>query len=198
MVSPADIVNQAIEFSGNQAQVTYTAGVWGGQPAAALAAAALYVPTWQMVARQLDPDFARLTVPLVKETISTDVPGWAYGYIYPSDCLRLRGLAPAIGSYDVFDPQLILGNVALYFNGVGGYIKVIFSNENSAFGVYTSSSITEDDWDSLFTMSVVRQLANPLSMAMEGRPDYARELLAQALQYEQMAELSDESSAKGG
>ena len=79
-----------------------------------------------------------------------------------------------------------------------GPVKVIFSNQTQALAVYTSSDLTENDWDAMFTMAVVRQLANPFAMALEGRPDYARELLAQALQYEQMAELDDESSSKGG
>ena len=198
MTTPADIVNQAFEFSGNQVQVTYTVGVWGGgNLSAELAAAALYVPTWQMVARQLDPDFARRTNPLAVTIGGTLPPGWAFEYGYPSDCLRLRTLAPPSGSYDPFDPQYIRKSVALDVI-LGSPVKVIFTNQVTALGVYTSSDLTENDWDALFTMAVVRQLANPLSMAMEGRPDYARELLAQALQYEQMADADDESSAKGG
>ena len=195
-MTPADVVNQAIEYSGNQASVTYAGGVWGGQAAAANAAAVLYVPTWQMVARQLDPDFARRTLPLTVVG-GTLPPGWAYEYGYPADCLRLRCLAPAPGSYDPFDPQLIRGNVALDVIG-STPTQVIFTNQQGALGVYTSSNVTEDQWDTLFLQSVARQLANPMSMALEGRPDYARELLAQALQYEQMSELDDESSTGGG
>jgi hypothetical protein len=197
VTTPADVVNQAIEYSGNQASVTYTSGVWGPQGSVANAAAVLYVPTWQMVARQLDPDFARRTLALTPELAGTLPPGWAFEYLYPADCLRLRCLAPQPGSYDPYDPQLILGNVALDVIA-STPTKVIFTNQTSALGVYTSSDITEDDWDAMFLMAVVRQLANPFSMALEGRPDYARELLSQALEYEQMAELSDESAAKGG
>jgi hypothetical protein len=198
MTSPADIFNQALEFSGNQAFVTYTGpagggGTWAGDGTSALAAPVLYQPTWQMVARQLDPDFARLTVALTPITNGNLPPGWAFEYAYPSDCLRLRCLAPPAGSYDIYDPQLILGNVALD-EIASTPTKVIFSNQVNALAVYTSSNLTENDWDPMFTMAVVRQLANPLSMALEGRPDYARELLSQALQYEQMAELSDESA----
>jgi hypothetical protein len=197
LTTPADIVNQALEYSGNQAAVTYTSGVWGGQASAALAASTLYVPTWQMVARQLDPDFARRTNALTLVSSGSLPPGWTQEYSYPNDCLRLRCLAPPAGSYDVFDPQLILGNVALDIIA-SAPVKVIFSNQTQALAVYTSSDLTENDWDAMFTMAVVRQLANPFAMAIEGRPDYARELLAQALQYEQMSELDDESSAKGG
>lgn len=202
MTTPADIFNQALEFIGNQAFVTYTGpggggGTWAGDNTSALAAPVLYVPTWQMVARQLDPDFARRTKPLALQTGGTLPPGWAFEYGYPSDCLRLRCLAPAAGSYDIYDPQLILGNVALDVI-LGAPVKVIFSNQVNALAVYTSSDLTEDDWDAMFTMAVVRQLANPLGMALEGRPDYARELLMQAQQYEQLDELVEESSAKGG
>ena len=109
MTTPADIVNQALEFSGNQALVTFASSVWGGNSSAAQAASVLYVPTWQMVARQLDPDFARRTNALTVVSGGFLPPGWTQEYSYPSDCLRLRCLAPAAGSYDVFDPQLILG-----------------------------------------------------------------------------------------
>ena len=92
------------------------------------------------------------------------------------------------------DPQLIARNVAL--DVIASVpTKVIFTNQVHALGVYTSSDITEDQWDAVFTMAVVRQLANPLAMAAEGRPDYARELLLTAQQYEQMSENVDESSA---
>ena len=96
MTTPADIVNQAIEYAGNQALVTYSGGVWGGSPALALAAATLYVPTWQLVARQLDPDFARRTNPLAAQAGGTLPPGWAFEYAYPGDCLRLRTRGSAI------------------------------------------------------------------------------------------------------
>lgn len=198
MTTPADVINQAIEYAGNQASVSYAGaggggGTWGGDPPSANAAAVLYVPTWQMVARQLDPDFARRTNQLVLQAGGT-VPGWwAYEYAYPSDCLRLRCLAPPAGSYDIYDPQLILGDVALDVI-MGVPTKVIFTNQVTAIGVYTTSDVTENQWDSSFLMAVVRQLANPLAMALEGRPDFARELLQQAQQYESLAELVDESS----
>jgi hypothetical protein len=189
MTTPEDVVNQAIEYAGNQATIS---ALNDGTPAGN-AAGIIYAPTWQMVARQLDPDFARRTLPLALVTGGVLPPGWAFEYGYPSDCLRLRCLAPQPGSYDVFDPQLILGNVALDVI-LGTPQKVVFSNQPNAIGVYTSSDVIEDDWDMLFLQSVVRQLANPLAMALEGRPDFSRELLMQAMQYEQQAELSDESA----
>ena len=195
-MTPADVINQAIEYAGNQASVTYSGGVWDGDRISAYAASVLYVPTWQMVARQVDPDFARRTAPLAAVTAGTLPPGWAHEYAYPSDCLRLRCLAPQPGSYDPFDPQLILGNVAL--DPTAAPAKVIFTNQADALAVYTSSDVTEDEWDALFEQAVVRQLANPLTMAVQGRPDFAREMLITAQQYEQQAELVDESAARGG
>lgn len=192
MVSPADIVNQSLEYAGNQVSVGYSSGSFTGDTTAAAAATVLYAPTWQMVARQLDPDFARRTNPLVLQSGGNLPPGWMLEYAYPSDCLRLRTLAPP--SYDPFDPQLILGNVAIDVI-TGSSVKVIYTNQVGAHAVYTSLNVNENEWDSLFREAVCRQLANPLSMALQGRPDYARELLQQALQYEQLAELRDESSA---
>jgi uncharacterized protein with ATP-grasp and redox domains len=75
-------------------------------------------------------------------------------------------------------------------------VKIIATDLANALAVYTTSNVTEDQWDSVFLQSVIRQLANPLAMAVAGRPDYARELLEEAARYEQMQEFSDESMAR--
>lgn len=192
MTVSADVVNQALQYAGNQVAIST---LNDGSPAGN-AAGVIYAPTWQMVARMMDPDFARRTLPLATVSGGNLPPGIAYEYSYPSDCLRLRALAPAAGSYDIYDPQLITGNVALDVI-MGTPQKVIFTNQQNALAVYTSNDFTENQWDYAFLMAVVRQLASPLSMALQGRPDYARELLLTAQQYEQQAELVDESSTGG-
>lgn len=191
MTSPVDIGNQALEFIA--AQTTITA-LNDGTPAGN-AIGVIYLPTVQMLLRQMDPDFARFT--LTTPTLSTGAPPppWAFAYVYPTDCLRLRQIRPPPGAYDPFDPQPIVGNVAiLLLSGVPE--KAVLTDLANAQFVYTSSAVTENQWDTLFEQSVVRQLANPLAMAIAGRPDFAREILDEAARYEQISDLRDESSAQ--
>jgi hypothetical protein len=185
VTTPLDIVNQALDFVAAQTQITSFAQVPIGP-----AAEVIYAPTVQLVLRQNNPDFARFQVPLV---VSPSVPpyGWMFAYVYPADCLFARQVAPLPGTYNMFDPQPIRGLV--YFANPG---KLIATNLANAILVYTTSLVTENEWDALFTQSVVRQLANPLAMAVAGRPDFAKELLETAARYEQMAELDDESMAR--
>jgi phage shock protein A len=69
---------------------------------------------------------------------------------------------------------------------------VILTNQNAALAVYTTNAMNENQWDSGFAEAVVRRLANPLGMAMAGRPDFARELLEESERYSQLAEAIDE------
>jgi len=197
MTTSADIVNESLELIASQAQITaLNDGSVEGN-----AAAVVYAPTVQLLLRQLDPDFARLPSFELSVTAAASVPSpWAYEYAYPADCLRLRQLAPPAsgpGSLaDPFDPVPIRGEVAFDPNGQGANkpAKVILSNQQSALATYTTSLVTEDDWDPAFREAVVRRLANPLAMAIAGRPDFARELLEESERYAGLAELADDSA----
>lgn len=191
MTTPADIGNQALEFVAAQTTIT---GLNDGTPAGN-ALEVIYLPTVQMLLRQMDPDFARFTLTAPSLSAGTPPPPWAFAYIYPSDCLRLRQIRPAPGTYDPFNPQPIVGNIAILLLA-GLPQKVVLTDLANAQFVYTSSAVTENQWDTLFEQSVVRQLANPLAMAIAGRPDFARELLQEAQQYEQVSDLRDENSAQ--
>ena len=70
--------------------------------------------------------------------------------------------------------------------------KVILTNQVNALAVYTTTLIDETIWDSAFVDAVVRRLANPLAMAVSGRPDFARTILEQAAMMAQTAEMIDE------
>lgn len=58
--------------------------------------------------------------------------------------------------------------------------RVIWTNEVSAKIVLTTNSVTEAQWDSVFTEQMVRFLGSMLAMPVGGRPDFSRELLGQA------------------
>lgn len=184
-LNQTQVVNEALSQIATQDRIT---AIGDGSPAAN-AAAVVYNPTVQILLRELDPDFARFTDTLVAAPGTPPYP-WLYQFAYPANCLRLRQVRPV--NYDVFDPQPIRANVAVAT--VSAVLtKVIFTNQIAALGVYTTSAVTEENWDSAFADAVVRRLANPLAMAVAGRPDFAREILAQSAQVAATAEMVDDS-----
>lgn len=186
-LTAAQVSNIALEQVGAQQTIT---SLTDGTPLAAQISV-IYAPTVQLMLREMDPDFARFTAPLVLSAAVTPVPPWAFEYLYPDTCLRLRQVRPAVGSYDPNDPQPIRANVA--FDIIASVsTKVILANQANALVVYTTSAVTEAQWDSAFADTVVRRLANPLAVALSGRPDFARTLLEQSAMMAQTAEAIDE------
>lgn len=185
MATAADIVNRALEMIGSQVQVTGSNPTFDGT-VAGNAAGVLYTPAVELVMRESNPSFARRTAALVAAAGSPITP-WTQKYTYPADCMRMRALRPA--SYSANDPQPVRGAIA--FDSVAA-LKVIVTNAASALAVYTSNAVVESQFDPSFCEALARKLANPLAMALQGRPDFSRELLAEAQQYESMAELIDE------
>lgn len=180
------VVNEALQQIASQARITALTDGTGP----ANAANVIYVPTVQLMLRELDPDFARFTAALAPSGAATPVPPWAFEYVYPADMVRLRQVRPPQNLItDPNDPQPIRANVA--FDGANG--KVILTNQASALAVYTTSAVTELQWDSVFTDAVVRRLANPLAMALAGRPDFAKTILEQSAMMAQTAEAVDDS-----
>ncbi len=193
MATILSIVNTALEQIASQAQIT---SLTDGSPAAN-AASVVYTPTVQLLLRELDPDFARLTAALALSGAATPIGPWAYEYLYPSDGIRLRQVKPPNGSYDVNDPQPVRAEVA--FDIIGGVnTKVILTNQVNALAVYTSSTAPESLFDAVFADAVSRRLANPLAMALSGRPDFAEKILMQSAQVAQTAETVDDSAFRRG
>lgn len=193
MPTAADIVNRALELTATQVQVTGTNPAFDGT-VAGNAAGVLYTPAVQMLLRQLDPDFARRIAALTVQPSATllGVTSWTQEFAYPSDCLRLRQIKPLPGNYDPLDPQPIRAEVAFDPLSAGGPARVILCNLATADAVYTTANAIELLFDAAFQEAVARRLSNPLAMALAGRPDFARELLEESLQFAQMAELSEE------
>lgn len=192
MADQLTVVNSALEHIASQVQIT---SLSDGTPAAQ-AALVVYTPTVQILLRELDPDFARFTAALTASGLPP-VPPWAFEYAYPPDMVRLRQVRPAMADYDVNDPQPVRANVGV--NIVSGFpIKVILTNQANALAVYTTSAIDETIWDSVFTDAVVRRLANPLAMALSGRPDFAKTILEQSAMMAQTAEMVDDSGFRVG
>lgn len=186
------VVNEALSLVATQNQITSLTDGTAESNAAQIA----YQPTVEFLLRVMDPDFARFTAPLTLSTAPAPVVPWAFEYLWPDDCLRLRQVRPpgsGTGSLvDLNDPQPVRANVA--YDTIGGVgTKVILTNQANALAVYTSSASTEVMWDSAFMDAVVRRLGNYLAMALSGRPDFARELLEEAGKTAAMADAVDDS-----
>lgn len=184
-LTSAIVVNSALEQIGAQSFIT---SLTDGSPSA-IAASVIYVPTVNLMLREIEPDFARLTALLTTLAGMPPFP-WSYQFTYPGDCLRLRQVSPT-SLVDPNDPYPVRANVAV----VGtppALTKAILTNLVAAQAVYTSSSVTEEQWDSAFQDAVVRRLSNPLAMALSGRPDFAREILETAAAMAMTAERIDE------
>ena len=189
------VVNEALQQIASQTQITSLAD---GSPSARYASV-IYAPTVQLMLRELDPAFARFTVALAAPIgLVTPVPPWAYEYAYPSDCVRARQvrppLPPTTGSLaDSNDPVPVRANVAFdQPTNITTAGKVILTNQQNALLVYTTLTVTEVQWDAAFTDAVVRRLANPLAMALSGRPDFAKNILMESAQMAATCEVIDD------
>lgn len=173
MVTPTDIVNEAIQMIGdNQQPVT------GNLPnfdtsAAGKAAAQLYVPTVQAVARMFEWDMARNTVTLTQSGNPPPFP-WDYEYLYPANGIEVWQIIPDF----VPDPNNPLPtNWAVANTLVGGVqTKVIQTDVDGAIAVYNNNP-GPDVWDGMFKEAVVRLLASKMAMAVSSKPETAENLL---------------------
>jgi hypothetical protein len=194
--SAAAVVNIALEYIASQARITDITDTTSPTANISKAATVVYAPTVQLMLRELDPDFARFDKTLILSGV-TPTAIWAYEYLYPSDCLRLRQVRPVGVSIDPNNPRPVRANVG--FDVIGGVpTKVIYTNEPTAHAVYTTSRAIETFWDDVFTDAVARRLANPLAMALSGRPDFAKEILETSARVAATAEMVDESSVRLG
>lgn len=173
-----------------------------GSPAIATAANVLYGPVRDLLLREINPEFSRITiagttVPLGAASV---IAPWAYEYFYPADGLRIRQVRPPMSGAgalpDPNDPIPIRAAVAYdpnaqIFSSAGNVVstgaKVVLTNQQNALIVYSSNVPPESTWDPDFAEAMARRLANPFAMAIAGRPDYARELLETAERYAGLA-----------
>lgn len=135
--------------------------------------ATVYQGAVQTLLRQQDYEFSRRVAALVT-TGNTPPAPWSYEYTYPSDCIRVRQVMPQ--TWDANDPQPVrweVGTAAV----VGSQVVVIWTNQPSARLTYTSSAVTEGEWDDIFTETAVRYIGSMVALPVAGRPDFAREQL---------------------
>lgn len=184
-VTATDIVNQAIQYIGdNTAPVTGAAPTFDSSPAGK-AAAILYAPCVQTVARQFGWDFARNTAALVATGNAAPFP-WSFEYLYPGNGVQVWQLIPAAPAPDPNNPLPVNWVVANAIVG-GAQKKVIQCDLADPLAVYNNTP-GESTWDPLFREAVARLLASELGMALAGRPDTAAAMLDSGARFEGAAE----------
>ncbi len=185
------VVNEALALIAAQ---TTIAAIDNTTPAG-IAAGIVYLPTVNLLLRELDPDFARTNGTLALTGSGSTPPPWTQEYIYPTTCLRVRQVRPPQVSVDVNDPQPVRFNIG-YTTVASVPVKTILCNVASALLVFTTSAPLPALWDAMFMDAVVRRLGNYLAMALSGRPDFARDLLDEGNRLAGMAEGVDDTMVK--
>lgn len=170
MVTSTDIVNQAIQLIGDdQPPVTGTAPTFDSSPAGQ-AAAKLYVACVATVTRQFAWDFARSVITLNLNGGGGGVYPWTYEFVYPASAVEVLQLMDT-GETDHNNPAPKDWSV-----GNQSSVKVIWTNIGpTGIQAVILNTPNENLWDAIFRESVVRLLASELAIALEGRPDTARD-----------------------
>lgn len=172
----ASIVNQSLQQIGAQAQyVSGAIGTWS-VTTAGQAAATLYQPTVNLLLREMDPEFAR-TVATLAASAATPAFPFTNAYTYPTDCQRIRQVWPS--TYNTLDPQPSLWSEQDAIVAAV-HTRVIFTSFGSAMLTYTTSNVTEDEFDPIYQEVLVRLLASELVIAIGGRPDLSKEKLGES------------------
>jgi hypothetical protein len=176
MTSPVDIVNRSLVEIAGQATVSGTLPTFDGSPAG-IAAGTVYASAVAELLRNQDWEFARLDT--ILNLYPNSAPyGWACAYEYPADCLRVRQIKPL--TWDMNDPQPVRWSVSEADVAGVGITKCILTNTVDAVMTYTTSDVTEDQWDSMFTETMVRYLGSILAMGIGGRPDFSQKMMQSA------------------
>jgi hypothetical protein len=161
------VINRSLTEIQQGSTITSLVGVPGSY------AATLYSGAVETLLRESDYEFSRMNVDLTLSGNAAPL-GWLYEYLYPSDCIRLRQVAPA--TLNPFDPAPNRWDVGTSVVS-GVQTTVIWTNAANAQAVYTTDNVTESDWDSIFTEAMVRYLGSQLALPVAGRPDFSKQML---------------------
>lgn len=186
------ICNTALELIKSQDLITggsYPNFV--GTPPVVSAANVLYGPVRDLLVREINPEFSRITIAGVSTEVVPPVAPWSYEYIYPVDGLRIRQVRPPLSGpgalADPNDPLPVRAAIAYDSRAPLTNQKVVLTNQQNALIVYSSNLPPESYWDADFAEAMARRLGNYFAMALAGRPDFARELLQEAETYSSLA-----------
>lgn len=174
MTTAADVANRALAQIAAQYTLTGAPGTLFDGSVVGQAAALLYQPAVLTILRAQDWEFSRASVALTSTGLTPPYP-WGGEFLYPADCVRVRQVAPAALT-DPNNPFAVTWDVGERLIAAVP-TRVIWCNIPTPLLWYTTSAVTESDWDSLFAESVVRLLGSELAVALGGRIDLSRKML---------------------
>lgn len=175
MVTPADIVNRAIQliggFNNNQA-------ITGSPPlfdrtTIGVAAGTVYNAVVQTIARKFGYDFSR-NIATLGLTGGTAPLNYAYEYFYPTNGIQVRQLVPPTFA-DANNPTPIrstIGNVVAPFSAATGSINFVSTNPvandtitlNGNVFTFASGGVTPTNFKFLIGGGLANTLANMLNL----------------------------------
>jgi hypothetical protein len=159
--SPADVINLSLVMLGHPGRVGNLYD--GSMPAKK--ALDIYAETRDEVLRVKDWAFALRQVAGVTTSPLTTVSGWAYSWNYPSDCLRVRSVAPLTIAAADYDPQPVLWTI---FNDQtqSPPTKVILSQITPVKINYVGQITDMTTWEPLFVNALVQALCAKLGPSL--------------------------------
>jgi len=143
----------------------------------------LYGPIRDFLLTDGDYDFSLVAGILVPVPPPPPAPPWVYGYVYPTDALRIRQLFPK--DYEPLDPHPIEWTISSTLG-----VRQI-STRAEAVQIHYTRAVAEDLWDAMFRQSFVRMLASALAFALENRIEASKVKLDEALGFAGIAKLRD-------
>ena len=178
--TPEDVVNNALIRMGRERMI---GSLWEGSKSAQLALR-IYAQTRDEVLRQFDWDFAerQVSMTLLKSapmagyfppngwTSAYPPRPWAFEYVYPTDCLKVR--AVKWPSYFLYNPDpraelFSIGNDAPLADPTA-YVKVLLCNVPDAVIVYTGQVTDPSEWEADFVEAIAAALSRRLAPALVG------------------------------
>jgi len=165
-VYPADIINRALNLAGCEITI---GDPQDGSRESQIALRQYTQTVWALL-RASDHEFSRKAATLALSGNGAQF-GWDFEYVYPADCLKVRMVVPNNGALN--SPIPTRWDVGA--NVIGGVMAtVIWTNTASASLVYTTSGVTEDFWNPLFTETVVQYLSASLAPLLSSKDEHGQ------------------------
>lgn len=178
MVSSVDVTNQVLAEIGTRSQITaFNDGSTEGQYAGLL-----YNPIRDFLLREGDYDWSIESADAVP-VMQVVNAAWLYSYQYPGAALRVRQPVPAV--FNILDPKPVEFSIIVHTGQ-----RYIWTKTAIASFIYTIAAI-EDFWDPIFAESFRRMLGASLTVALENRLPFSKELLSEAISFAGIANLRD-------
>lgn len=173
------IANRALAQIGTRSKMTGST-IDPAESSEALYASLLYDGLLNFLLVEGDYDFSRrfaATVP------ATALALWPFAYEYPAEALRIRQLVPVV--VIDFDPRPLEWGIV----NVAGTRRVV--SQQAAGSVIFTGSVSDANWDPIFTEAYIRLLASALAFALENRIEASKEKLNEAISFAGIANLRD-------